>query len=86
MNDMNLALETLLLCQSIGGDERDIVERALDEGYDSLAAEDKSKVRRLLNRQSAGGGGALRRYRQRRTLTMVLGAAPRAQQAASSLH
>lgn len=66
IDEMNEALEALLLRDTVGSEDRDRVEQALDEGYDSLSDADKSRIRRLLNQQAARPQGALQRYRERR--------------------
>ncbi len=66
MNELQQRLEVIQLCETLAIDERDLVERCLDLGYEELAAEDKGQIRRLLNRQSASHFGALQRYRERR--------------------
>ncbi len=71
MEDMNSALEDLLVCASLGRGDRDCVERALDEGYGALDAAGKSRIRRLLNQRSARSGSALQRYRQRRVAAAI---------------
>lgn len=60
-------LENLLLTQSLSEDEHDSVEHALDEGYACLNDEEKSLIRRLLNRKAAGRQlSPLQRYRAHR--------------------
>ncbi len=66
MQDLISALERLLLCESLTNAQRDVAERCLDEGYEPLSAEDKSQIRRMLNRQAASPGGALKRWRERK--------------------
>lgn len=73
MEDMNTALEDLVMCASLGRGDRDCVERALDEGYAALNAADRARIRRLLNQRSArsASGSALQRYRQRRVTAAI---------------
>ena len=67
MDEMTEALENLLLCQSLDRSDRDCVERALEEGYDALSEETRSRLRRLLNRQAVGSAlSPLQRYRAHR--------------------
>ncbi len=67
-DEMTEALDTLLLCQALEQEDRDLVERALDEGYGSLPEMGKSRLRRLLNQQAAKPLCALERYRLRRQM------------------
>ncbi len=67
MDNMIADLENLLLTQSLTEDEHDSVEHALDEGYMSLSEDEKSMIRRLLNRKAAGRNiSPLQRYRAHR--------------------
>lgn len=67
MDNLNLDLEELLLTQSLDNEEHDTVERALDEGYAALSAEEKSLIRRALNRNAANARvSPLQRYRTQR--------------------
>lgn len=67
MDNLNFDLEELLLTQSLDNDEHDTVERALDEGYSALSADEKSLIRRALNRKSANVRvSPLQRYRTQR--------------------
>ncbi len=67
MEDMIASLEELMLCSSLTMEQHDLIERCLDEGYDNLSQEDKSSIRRLLNRRAASlGSSALQRWRERR--------------------
>lgn len=67
MDNMIADLENLLLTQSLSEDEHDSVEHALDEGYLSLSEDEKSLLRRLLNRKAAGNNmSPLQRYRAHR--------------------
>lgn len=77
MDEMQSNLEELLLCSSLSIDQHDLIERCLDEGYDSLSAEDKSTIRRLLNRRAASlGSSALQRWRARRDAQRAAGKPP----------
>ena len=67
MDEMTQRLEELLLCESLSPDDHDLIERCLEEGYAELAEDDKSTIRRLLNRSAASlGSTALQRWRERR--------------------
>ncbi len=67
MDNLIADLENLLLTQSLSEAEHDSVEHALDEGYLSLSDEEKSMIRRLLNRKAAEGHmSPLQRYRAHR--------------------
>ncbi len=67
MEEMTQTLEDLLLCESLPCEHRDLIERCLEEGYAALSEDDKSTIRRLLNRRAASlGSTALQRWRERR--------------------
>ncbi len=69
MEEMTQTLEDLLLCESLPCEHRDLIERCLEEGYAALSEDDKSSIRRLLNRRAASlGSTALQRWRERRRL------------------
>ena len=67
MDNLTHDLEELLLTKSLTDAERDSVEHALDEGYASLSDDEKSSIRRALNRKAAQVRmSPLQRYRAHR--------------------
>lgn len=72
MDDLYETLEQMQLCESLSDEERDLVERCLDEGYEALDAGDKSTLRRCVNRhaarRSAGASPPMTRLQRVRAL------------------
>ena len=72
LQEMDYALEEMLVCGNLGVDQQALVERCLDQGYLMLDREDKSMIRRLLNARSSNSkapgspSSPLQRWRQRR--------------------
>ncbi len=77
LQEMNSALEQMLVCADLDDDHHELIERCLDEGYLNLDTADKAMVRRLLNTRSSRskrpgrGRGILERYRERRQQTQA---------------
>ncbi|MGJ8670776.1 MAG: hypothetical protein ACSHXK_14900 [Oceanococcus sp.] len=73
LQEMDFALEEMLVCGNLDLEQQSLIERCLDQGYLMLNSTEKSMVRRLLNAQSSGsktpGSAAspLQRWRQRRS-------------------
>lgn len=66
MDEMTQALEELMLCEALSDSDRDVVERAIDDGYDALPNDERACLRRLLNQRAASSLPPLQRYRLRR--------------------